>query len=198
MNGRKLLANIFILILAPGGLLSAQNTLRLDDTRFDFRVEGTATMKKDWSMTLRQGNSEGSAVFERKGDEITGIAALDIRIRAEGLDGGVKGMNKDAWEALKTDRHPYVEFRMERPEKTENAGEAYLVTVSGGLTMAGVTRTVTLEAACRQEGDKSIRCDGACHLLLSDYGVAPPQAFLGMLKVDQAVKISYSAIFRQP
>ena len=67
----------------------------------------------------------------------------------------------------------------------------------GLLTIAGVAREVTLDLkTMRKEETMSVK--GDLTLLMTDFGITPPKAMLGMLKTDPKVTITFETIVAVP
>jgi hypothetical protein len=58
----------------------------------------------------------------------------------------------------------------------------------GLLIVAGVERETTLQLHVQRKG-ASLAITGTTDLLMTDYGIQPPKAMLGMLKTDPKVQI---------
>jgi polyisoprenoid-binding protein YceI len=65
------------------------------------------------------------------------------------------------------------------------------------LKIAGVEREVALDVtALRQEAGLTVK--GSIDILMTDYGIAPPKAMLGMLKTDPKVTVTFETMFIVP
>lgn len=82
---------------------------------------------------------------------------------------------------LRADRHPTVTFR-----STSVAGNPQAFTVEGDLTVAGVTRPVTVRG--RLDGT---RATGEATVVQSHHGIKPYSAFLGALRVADEVGVEF-------
>jgi polyisoprenoid-binding protein YceI len=91
--------------------------------------------------------------------------------------------------------HPDIVFRLLRLEP--RAGTTGAVRAIGVLHIAGVEREVTLDVATeRTDGTLTVR--GQLQLLMTDYGIKPPTAMLGMLKTDPKVTVAFETVFAIP
>ena len=73
-----------------------------------------------------------------------------------------------------------------RLRRLEPSGAAYQAI--GGLTVAGVEREVTLNLQVLRNGP-ALAVTGSTDLLMTDFGVTPPKAMLGMLKTNPKVQV---------
>ncbi|MCB0855839.1 MAG: YceI family protein, partial [Bacteroidetes bacterium] len=67
----------------------------------------------------------------------------------------------------------------------------------GQLTIAGVTKTITLNADCKVSDNGQITCTGSKKIKMSDYGIDPPTAMFGTIKTGDDLTIVFSAGFAQ-
>jgi len=87
--------------------------------------------------------------------------------------------------ALKADAHHDITFRLRALDKTGD--DTYRI--NGSLTIAGVEKDVTLAAQVTRKAT-TVAVTATVDLLMTDYGVTPPKAMLGMLKTNPAVKVT--------
>jgi polyisoprenoid-binding protein YceI len=85
--------------------------------------------------------------------------------------------------ALKAADHPDIRFRL-------RSLDAAAGTATGELTIAGVEKEVTLSAQVKRQA-ANLAVTGTTSLMMTDYGVAPPKAMLGMLKTNPKVTITF-------
>jgi polyisoprenoid-binding protein YceI len=128
-------------------------------------------------------------------DEIVkpgGLQAFEIAIPAARLASDKEGLDKNMHKALKVDKFPEITFRLNR---FDPRGKAYRAI--GTLKIAGVEREVAFDVtALRQEAGLTVK--GSVDMLMTDYGIAPPKAMLGMLKTDPKVTVTFETTFIVP
>jgi polyisoprenoid-binding protein YceI len=123
------------------------------------------------------------------------IEAFDITIPALSLTSPKGDIDKNMYKALKADEHPDITFRLARFEArdgTPGTGQAV-----GMLTIAGVEREVALQISTKRTG-ATLAVQGHCDLLMTDYGITPPKAMLGMLKTDPKVSVTFETVLKIP
>ena len=98
-------------------------------------------------------------------------------------------------EALKVKDHPDIVFRLLRFEP--GSGTTDTLRGIGVLQIAGVEREVSLDVTTQQEGS-TLKVQGRVRLLMTDFGIKPPTAMLGMLKTDPKVGITFETVLAVP
>jgi polyisoprenoid-binding protein YceI len=117
-----------------------------------------------------------------------GLKTFDIVIPAATLTSPREGIDKNMHKALKVAQHPDITFAL---KALEPAAGAYRAT--GVLTIAGVSKDVVLELTAERKGS-TLAVSGGTDLLMTDYGVAPPKAMMGMIKSSPKVTIRFELV----
>jgi polyisoprenoid-binding protein YceI len=98
--------------------------------------------------------------------------------------------------ALKVDKYPEITFLLAEPVTGIPAGAGgYELSARGRLTIAGVTRLVTMSIKITLGCDKKITIAGSQQVKMTDYGIEPPAALFGIIKTGNIITISFSATF---
>jgi hypothetical protein len=121
-----------------------------------------------------------------------GLEVFELAIPAATLSSPKEGLDKNMHKALKVTEHPEIAFRLLRLE----AADAGLRGV-GVLKIAGVEREVTLALKARL-ADATVTVTGELQLLMTDFGITPPKAMLGMLKTDPKVTVTFDTVLGVP
>lgn len=129
-------------------------------------------------------------------DEIVKPGALEgfeVSIPAATLTSPRAGLDKNMHKALRVDAHRDITFRLARLERATTGA---LMAV-GMLRIAGVEREVAL-ALKTERRDDTLVVKGELALLMTDYGIKPPVAMLGMLKTDPKVTVTFETVLSVP
>ena len=123
-----------------------------------------------------------------------GVEAFEIAIPAASLTSPKEGIDKNMHKALKTAEHPDITFKLIRldPASAPNALKAV-----GLLKIAGVEKEVVLNLKVAVNAS-TITVMGEIALLMTDYGITPPKAMLGMLKTDPKITVTFDAVLAAP
>ena len=121
------------------------------------------------------------------------LKTFEIAIPAATLSSPRDGIDKNMHKALKVEAHPDIRFRLRSLEPdgspagaSAKPGTAYRA--FGWLTVAGVEKEVVLNLAVERKGAVLV-VSGGTDLLMTDYGITPPKAMLGMLRTNPKVQI---------
>jgi hypothetical protein len=122
------------------------------------------------------------------------VEAFEIAIPAASLSAPKGDLDKNMHKALKVTEHADITFKLVRLEPTTGAAGTRAV---GVLRIAGVEKEVALDITTKRAGS-TLAVTGRIDLLMTDYGIAPPKAMLGMLKTDPKVTITFETVLAVP
>jgi polyisoprenoid-binding protein YceI len=120
------------------------------------------------------------------------LKGLEVTIPTRSLTSPKEGIDKNMHKALKAEEHPNLRFHL---TALEGSGTSYRAT--GLLTAAGVEKEVALALQVRR-ADAVLVITGTTDLSMTDFGITPPTARLGMLKTNPQVKIRIELQLRGP
>jgi len=121
------------------------------------------------------------------------IEGFEIAIPAATLSSPKAGLDKNMHKALKVEEFSLITFRLTRLD----GGTAESVKAIGVLRIAGVEHEVVLDLKTTRK-DGLLVVTGSLPLLMTDYGIKPPTAMLGMLKTDPKVTVSFETVLAVP
>jgi polyisoprenoid-binding protein YceI len=130
----------------------------------------------------------GAAVL----DSPAAVEAFEIVVRAASLTSPKDGLDKNMHKALKVTEFPEIVFRLNKLE-----GKGAALKAIGVLKIAGVEKEVTFEVKAVAM-PATLTVSGAVPVLMTDYGIAPPKAMLGMLKTDPKIIVKFETVFAVP
>ena len=145
--------------------------------------------------TARIGSLPADATLWERALDPGVIAAFEIAIPAATLTSPKGDLDKNMHKALKVEQHPDITFRLLRFERGAEAATG--TRAIGILKIAGVEREVALLITTRQS-NATLAVQGSLDLLMTDYGVTPPKAMLGMLKTDPKVTVTFETVLAIP
>lgn len=151
------------------------------------KIEGTSSLH-DWEMPSNQ--ASGNMVATENSGQLGAIESLQVRMPAESIKSGKKAMDKKAYDAIKTNRHKEVVYKLREAVKKSNGW-----TFKGSFEIAGKTRDVEIQIA-EQQIPGGYRLSGEYAFKLSDFDITPPTALMGSIKTGDEVKISFDLEFK--
>jgi polyisoprenoid-binding protein YceI len=155
----------------------------------DYTATTSALRVKSGALAVVPANPEFLAEIVKPG----ALKSLEISIAAKTLASGKDGLDKNMYKALKVQEHPDITFRLDGLQPAASGA----VRASGVLTIAGVEKNVTFDATVQINGP-ALSVKGSVPLLMTDYGITPPKAMLGMLKTNPKVVVKFDVSFTIP
>jgi polyisoprenoid-binding protein YceI len=116
------------------------------------------------------------------------LTGFEVVIPAASLSSPKDGIDKNMHKALKVAEHPDIRFRLRALEPSDGGYRAV-----GFLTIAGVEKEVVLNLQVQRKGS-TLAVTGGTDLVMTDFGVKPPKAMLGMIRTDPKVRISIELV----
>lgn len=121
------------------------------------------------------------------------LEAFEVAIPVKTLHSTRDGLDGNMHKALNMKAHPEIVYRLKALESGSNGA----LRAVGTLRIAGVEKDVTFDLAATQ-ADGGLVVKGSVDLLMTDFGIAPPKAMLGMLKTDPKVTVSFTVTLATP
>ena len=125
--------------------------------------------------------------------------AVHVEIPVASLKSGTRGMDKKMSVALKAQSHPMITYQLESAEVTsrqtaqENSSQGPLtIETQGTLTVAGMERPVRIPMQIRRLSKDRLEVSGKTSLRMTDFGIDPPTAMLGVLRTDDTVQVHWT------
>jgi len=153
-------------------------------------VEGTSTLH-DWHSEFL--NMEGKANIKIRDNKIIEISDIVLEIFVGSFESGKSGMEKNAREALKESEYPVIQFALTRLEKLDSKE----ILGIGLLTIAGVTRDVSMNVGYSISNSGNVSFEGSLDLNMTDFEIEPPSALLGTIKTGDPISIQYEVFFKK-
>jgi polyisoprenoid-binding protein YceI len=122
-----------------------------------------------------------------------GVEAFEIAIPAASLTSPKEGLDKNMHKALRVAEHKDITFKLLRLE----AAAANTIKAVGLLKIAGVEKEVAFDLKTAVN-TSAITVIGEVTLLMTDYGITPPKAMLGMLKTDPKITVTFETVLAVP
>lgn len=150
----------------------------------EIKVAGTSNIH-DWAMQTT--SIAGDAQVTLAGKNLTDVKTLNFSTAAKSLKGKEDLLNSRAHKAMKADKFSTIAFKLNSASVTGD-----IVKGSGALTIAGVTKEITVQGKASENADGSLSISGSRKIKMSEYGIQPPSFMLGALKVADEINVIYN------
>jgi polyisoprenoid-binding protein YceI len=186
---------IALSIIGFTSVLRAQSTYKIAESKdINMKLSGTSTLH-NWTMNAQTFN--GEAQFILKEHQISSLKTLTFSLAVADLKSGESGLDKNAYKALKSNDYKSITYKQISVTISPDKGNKFLVRTHGNLTIAGVTKEVTIDVYAVVNADETITCTGSEKLNMTDYGVKPPKFMLGAMKTGDAITLDFTLIYRK-
>jgi polyisoprenoid-binding protein YceI len=181
-----------ICIMGFSSMLQAQSIYKITESKdIDMKLSGTSTLH-NWTMDAR--TFSGQADFNIKaGDKLSALNSLTFALAVSDLRSGESGLDKNAYKALNSKEYKDITYKLISATVTPQGDDKYLIKAHGNLTIAGVTKEVTIDVNCML----TINCSGSQKLNMTDYSVKPPTFLLGAMKTGDAITLDFTLIYKK-
>lgn len=176
-----------IILMASTSIAHSQQLFRITGEQ-EFKVEGNSTIH-DWEMISEQVTGSGKITLEKNG--IKDISLISMSLPVNTLKSGKKGMDDNAYKALKSKQHPEVKFELTKIQPLDSQS----LKAFGNLTIAGTTQKMDFLVNYSVTGN-DILFSGSFLVTFSQFQIDPPTAMLGTIKTGDDLKISFKSGFK--
>jgi hypothetical protein len=180
------------LVTVTEGDLYAQDRFIADHSESRLWIEGSSNVNR-FDCTAEEYTGDANTV-EVTNSETTTELSLKIDIPVDGFECGRSRMNRDLRNALKSDQYPNITFVFEHAElanDNNNNNEFISFSVTGNLTVAGVTRKIRFVTEGKVLENDKMRARGSKKIRMSDFGVEPPTGLFGLVKADDELTVHF-------
>ena len=188
-----------ILLIFAGEVFSFQSTyVPMDESRLWFQgssnVNEFECLAENYTgeAKLPEFNDPSTLV-----DQVTEILSVQLEIEVDSIECGKNKMNKDLKEALQADTFPEISFVFDEAElirQPQSLDDDFKVEVHGDLTVAGNTRKISFMTNAYLRNDQTVRATGQTTIRMTDFGVKPPTALMGLIRADEELTVHFDLI----
>ena len=156
---------------------------------YNINVQGTSTLH-DWNSVIEKAEVKGTYTVAK--NSLTEVKDIVVKIPVVSIK-STKGktMDNKTYEAFNFEKYPFIVFTVSKQEINEEKGT---IDVKGTLTMAGVSKVISMTAAYKILPDGELKITGSKKLLMTDFKMVPPTAMMGTIKVGDEVVVTFDII----
>jgi len=197
-NLKQNLLSVLVFTLGFSQILNSQSLYKINDSKdMHMKLSGTSTLHK-WTMNARTFTGEAEFVFAPgNSSQLASLDYLTFSLVVKNLKSDEKKLEKNAYKALKTDQYKDISYELKSSRVLPEKNNKYLIQTSGNLSIAGITKLVTMDVSCVVNKNKTITCTGSDKLKMSDYQVKPPSFMLGAMKTGDAIGLDFTMVFKK-
>lgn len=153
-------------------------------------IHGSSNLH-DWESKVNTIRASGDIQVEA--GVLKGIKSLNVEIPVTSIK-SPKGsiMDKKTYDALKSDKHPNISFKLTKLNLLNKSGDGYAINATGNLTVAGVTKSTEITVTGKVTGDGSVKFEGSKKMKMTDFGIQPPTALMGTMKTGDDITIKFA------
>lgn len=138
--------------------------------------------------------------MERKGGYVR-FQNIELQLNTKHFDCHNRKIEKDMQKALKADYYPYIKISLLDTWQDSKCLEGqckdwFDIQANVNITITNVTKTKSIPARAKVLGPNRIRLLGQSALQMSAFGVDPPEALMGMIKVNDWITFHFDLIVR--
>ena len=197
-NIKQALVLTAICMMGFSSMLQAQTIYKIAYSKdADMKLSGTSTLHK-WSMDAK--TFAGDARFGFKPgsqNELASLRSLNFSLTVENLKSGESGLDNNAYKALQTKKYKDIGYKLQSATVSREKDNRYLLKTQGDLTIAGVTKAVSINVYCVVNEDATITCTGSEKLNMTDYSVKPPSFMLGAMKTGDSITLDFTLVYKK-
>jgi len=163
----------------------------------DIKVLGTSNLH-NWTMEAK--NITCSAKFNfgpGNGNEPKSLTELNLTVPVKDLKSGESSMDSRAYTALKAKTFTDISFSLTSATIVPGQKDHFLIKGAGNLSIAGVTKPVSMDVNCQVSTDGLITCTGSEKLKMTDYQIKPPTFMLGAFKTGNDLTINFTLVVKK-
>ncbi len=152
----------------------------------------------DWTMTALNPIAEAEFSALTGSDNIPkSLNELSFTVLAKSLKSDHSSMDTRTYKTIKADTFPKIIFKLSNAVISAVAKNKFSIKATGTLTIAGVSKNITMQVNGDVKADQSITCTGSESIKLTEYNIDPPSFMLGAMKVANDLVVSYTLNFKK-
>lgn len=169
--------------------LHAQIAYKSISGKSEMKVHGTSTLH-EWHMDVIDFSCHANFILSE--DKIESISDFKFSCKSKNLRSDKDRMDKLTWEALKANNHPIIISKFKSLTAFTQTKEGFKAKLLTSITIAGATRTKSLDIKGVYMPNGSIKVIGLKVLKMSDFEIEPPTAMLGTIRTGDDIIILFS------
>ncbi len=117
---------------------------------------------------------------------------VEMQATSLSTDNGIR--DKDMRKTLEVEKFPVIRYDLDSVGVRSETADSAQIDLIGRMTIHGVTRPLRIPATMRRQGNE-LRVTGGCDLFLPSYGVTKLKRMLGMLSMEETIRMGLDVTF---
>lgn len=157
---------------------------------YTMKIKGSSNVH-DWESVVE--DVQGSGTFTYGEDGLIEIQECNVTIPVKSIKSS-KGsiMDKNTWNALEESTYPTISFALTDFVNQSGANSSFKALATGKLTIAGVTKYISMTVSGNELANGSVEIHGSKDLKMTQFDVTPPTALLGTMKTADEITIEFN------
>jgi polyisoprenoid-binding protein YceI len=149
-------------------------------------VQGTSSLH-DWESAVEKMECKGFYVMVN--NSLTDVKGVVVKIPVTSIK-STKGkiMDNKTYDAFNYEKYPNIVFTLSAQKINEKNST---IDLTGNLAMAGTTKSVDLTLTYKILPNGELQIIGSKKIILTDFGMEPPTAMMGTIKVGNDVSVYF-------
>jgi len=174
-------STIILIAMFAIGLTAGAQEYRSNQVESSMKVSGTSTLH-DWEIDVEVFTAKTTLI-----GDVLGNAQFTAEVKS--MKSGTSTMDDNTYKALKEDKYPQISF-----QSTSISGTEAKLVVKGNLTIAGVTKPISMTTTLEKWAEKSLTVKGKYTFKMSQFGIDPPRAMLGTIRTGDEITIDFKIV----
>lgn len=149
----------------------------------------------EWEEQVKK--MSGSATAETDGKTTFTLSQLNFKAEVKSIESS-KGsiMDDKTYDALNADKYPYITYDLSKVKTVSAVQGGFWLTTEGYLTMNGVKKLMAIDVKAIINSNGSVSFEGNKSFNMSLFGIDPPTAMMGAMKVKDPVRIDFKVTYQ--
>ena len=191
---KKVIFLTVITILTNINRIYSQEIYNIDTKSSEILVSGTSTFH-NWDMKSKAIIGKMKASMDKAGIKL--ISDVLVSCNAKSLLSDGKGMNDNAYEALKADTYPVIKFVSSSVIGLKSDNTYFSGTITGNLTIAGKTNKVTIPFTGIITALGNLCVKGSFGFNMTQFDMESPSFMMGMMTTGDYIILNFSLNFNK-
>ncbi|HEY0156658.1 MAG TPA: YceI family protein [Thermoanaerobaculia bacterium] len=126
--------------------------------------------------------------------------SFQLQVPVTTLRCGNRQMERDMYQALRSDAYPTIEFRFQElvgGVRHDIDRGCYHATIAGVLSLAGARRKVSVQVEAQRVAPDRFRLRAKLPLRMTDFRITPPTALFGMVKAKDELVVHFDLYLQE-